>query len=287
MDYSPRFNEAAAQILADLIQERTGLIYENSRTELMIDRLTPLVIDRGLDSFLDYYYLLKYDSGSEKEWRKVETALAVNETYFWREQDQIEAAANIIIPQLQQARPGVPVRVWHAGCATGEEPYSLAIALQRANRFLDSEIEISATDLNQEALARARAGIYRLRSFRSMPQPIFDAYFTKISNQQFLLADDIRAKVHFSHLNLVDQKVMALKRNYDIIFCRNVFIYFAPAAIKQVGDSFYDALNFPGYLFVAAAESLLRFTTRFDFTEIGGVLAYMKSDGAYQAGNRR
>jgi chemotaxis protein methyltransferase CheR len=284
MSQLPRLNETAAQILADLIQERTGLIYENSRTDLMIDRLTPLVIDRGLDSFLDYYYLLKYDTQSEKEWRKVEAALAVNETYFWREHDQIDAAANIIIPKLQQARPGVPVRVWHAGCATGEEPYSLAIALHRANRFLDGEIEISATDLNQEALARARAGIYRARSFRSLPQPIFDAYFTIIPNNQFLLSDDIRGRVHFSHLNLADQKVMALKRNYDIIFCRNVFIYFAPAAIKQVIAHFYEALNSPGYLFVAAAESLLRFTTRFDFTEIGDVFTYIKSDGDQQVG---
>jgi chemotaxis protein methyltransferase CheR len=284
MSQLPRLNEAAAQILADLIQERTGLNYENSRTDLMIDRLTPLIIDRGLDSFLDYYYFLKYDGQSEKEWRKVEAALAVNETYFWREHDQVDAAANIIIPKLQQARPGVPVRVWHAGCATGEEPYSLAIALHRANRFLDSEIEISATDLNQEALARARAGIYRARSFRALPQPIFDAYFTQTSNNQFLLSDDIRGKVHFSHLNLVDQKVMALKRNYDIIFCRNVFIYFAPAAINQVVANFYDALNSPGYLFVAAAESLLRFTTRFDFTEIGGVFTYMKSDDDQQVG---
>jgi chemotaxis protein methyltransferase CheR len=284
MDQSPRLNETAAQILADLIRERTGLFYENSRIDLMIDRLTPLVIERGLDSFLDYYYLLKYDGQSEKEWRKVEAALAVNETYFWREHDQIETATNIIIPQLLQARPGVPVRVWHAGCATGEEPYSLAIALHYAGRFLDGEIEISATDLNQEALARARAGIYRARSFRALPQPIFDTYFTKISNNQFLLSDDIRGRVHFSHLNLVDQNVVALRRNYDIIFCRNVFIYFAQDAIKQVVANFFEALNSPGYLFVAAAESLLRFTTRFDFKEIGGVYTYMKSDDDQQVG---
>jgi chemotaxis protein methyltransferase CheR len=282
MQNRPFMNENALHLLVELILERTGLMYENSRVDLLIDRLTPLVIERGFDSFLDYYYLLKYDHQSEKEWRRLEAALAVNETYFWREFDQIQAAVDILIPQLQRSRPGVPVRIWHAGCATGEEPYSLAIALHMADRFSDGPIEISATDLNTEALARARAGIYRQRSFRTLPPSIRDSYFTELSKNELLLSDDIRAKVHFSHLNLMDQKMMALRQNYDIIFCRNVFIYFSPAAIKSAVTQFYQALNSYGYLFVAAAESLLRFTTQFEFTEIGGVFVYRKSAGQEQ-----
>jgi chemotaxis protein methyltransferase CheR len=278
-----KFNDNSLKLLVDLILDRTGLIYENSRTDLLIDRLKPLVIERGLDSFLDYYYLLKYDHQAEKEWRRLEAALAVNETYFWREFDQIQAAANILIPQFMKDRPGVPVRIWHAGCATGEEPYSLAIALDLDKRFSQGEIEINATDFNSEALARARAGIYRQRSFRSLPDPIFNAYFTRLTDREFVLSDKIRARVHFSHLNLMDQKMTALWQNYDIIFCRNVFIYFAPAAVKKVVAEFYKALNTPGYLFVAAAESLLRFTTRFEFTEIGGVFTYKKIASTDQA----
>jgi chemotaxis protein methyltransferase CheR len=279
MQNRPFMNENALHLLVELILERTGLMYENSRVDLLIDRLTPLVIERGFDSFLDYYYLLKYDHQSEKEWRRLEAALAVNETYFWREFDQIQAAVDILIPHLQRSRPGVPVRIWHAGCATGEEPYSLAIALHLADRFSDGPIEISATDLNTEALARARAGIYRPRSFRTLPPSIRDTYFTPLSKSEFLLSDNIRAKVHFSHLNLMDQKMMALRQNYDIIFCRNVFIYFAPTAIKSVVTHFYHSLNSNGYLFVAAAESLLRFTTQFEFVEMGGVFTYRKSTG--------
>jgi chemotaxis protein methyltransferase CheR len=276
MRNQPEINTNSVQLLADLILDRTGLLYENSRTDILIDRLTPLVVERGLDSLLDYYYLLKYDSQSEKEWRRLEAALAVNETYFWREFDQIKLAVDVLIPELQRIRPGTPVRIWHAGCATGEEPYSLAIALDMANRFSDGAIEISATDLNIDALARARAGIYRSRSFRSLPQSIKDSYFTRLSEHEFALSNDIRARVHFSHLNLMDQKMMVLRRNYDIIFCRNVFIYFSPAAIRDVTANFYRALNTPGYLFVAAAESLLRYTTRFEFTEINGIFAYQK-----------
>jgi chemotaxis protein methyltransferase CheR len=277
MPNEPKFDENSVQILGDLIQERTGLLYENSRTDLLIDRLTPLVVERGLESYLDYYYLLKYDSQSEIEWRRVETALAVNETYFWREYDQIDIAANILVPELQRTRPGVPVRIWHAGCATGEEPYTMAMTLDLANRFSYGDIEISATDFNSDALARARAGIYRPRSFRTLPRHIFQKYFTQLSEQQFALADHIRARVHFSHLNLMDPKMMVLRRNYDIIFCRNVFIYFSSDAIKRVVASFYEALNRPGYLFVAAAESLLRFSTRFEFIEMKGVFGYLKS----------
>jgi chemotaxis protein methyltransferase CheR len=272
----PKLDDKAIQILADLIESQTGLLFENSRTDLLVDRLMPLVIERGLESFLDYYYLLKYDSQAEIEWRRVETALAVNETYFWREFDQIETAVKVLIPALQASRPGIPVRIWHAGCATGEEPYSLAIALDMESRFAKGKIEISATDINADALAWARAGIYRNRSFRALPQPIYNTYFTPISNTQSALSDDIRGRVHFSHLNLKDRRMMALRKNYDIIFCRNVFIYFSPAAIKQVVDDFYESLNRPGYLFVAAVESLLRLTTRFKFVDIGNVFGYSK-----------
>jgi chemotaxis protein methyltransferase CheR len=278
MRNQPEINTNSVQLLADLILDRTGLLYENSRIDILIDRLTPLVVERGLDSLLDYYYLLKYDSQSEKEWRQLEAALAVNETYFWREFDQIKLAVDVLIPELQRIRPGIPVRIWHAGCATGEEPYSMAIALDMANRFSDGLIEISATDLNNDALARARAGIYRSRSFRSLSQTIKDSYFTRLSEHEFALSNDIRARVHFSHLNLMDQKMMVLRRNYDIIFCRNVFIYFSPAAIRDVTANFFRALTKPGYLFVAAAESLLRYTNRFEFTEINGIFAYQKID---------
>jgi len=262
-------------LLCDLIEERLGLHYDADKCLLVQDRLAPLVAERRLDSFLDYYYLLKYDACSQQEWLNVQTALAVRETYFWREFEQILAAAHQVTPQLQEMRPGRRVRIWHAACASGEEPYTMAMALQQAGCFDRGPIEIIATDFDQEALMLARDGVYRERSFRALPGELRRAYFTP-EEHGMRLAEDIRARVSFVYLNLADPAAMAEMRDFDMIFCRNVFIYFREAMIQQVAEKFYRALRAPGYLFLGAAESLLRIPTQFQLTEIAKSFVYVK-----------
>lgn len=276
MNHPPTTEDRSLSILLDLIHRRTGLIYENGRRDLIANKLSPLISERGMDSYLDYYYFLKYDPQADGEWRQVERALAVNETYFWREFDQIKAVVDVLLPQLQDERPGLPVRIWHAACATGEEPYTMAIALLETNCYLKGPIEIIGTDFNSEALALARAAIYRPRSFRSIPSEIMERYFTPIDNEKYHLSDKIRERVQFYHLNLMDQANMRRMKDFDVIFCRNAFIYFSKKAIQTVTESFYNSLQEAGYLFVAAAESLLKATTLFDLVDVGGTFVYKK-----------
>src|SRR5262245_6927445 len=128
--------ESGLPLLRDLIHERTGLFYDNGRYEMLNDRLTPLVIERGFRSFLDLYYLLKYDERlAQADWAQVMDALSVQETYFWREIDQFRSLASTIIPEIIRARGDGPLRIWSAPCATGEEPLSIAIALNEAGWF--------------------------------------------------------------------------------------------------------------------------------------------------------
>src|SRR4051812_10198090 len=122
-------SSSALPLLRDLVHERTGLFYENPRLEMLADRLSPLVVERHFDSFLDYYYLLKYDAGAADEWTRVMDALSVPETYFWREIDQIRAVAREIVPTLLARPAAEPVRIWSVPCATGEEPLTIAMAL--------------------------------------------------------------------------------------------------------------------------------------------------------------
>ena len=272
--------DSAFQILADLIHERTGLIYENSRADLLSDRLALLMSESGFDAYLDYYYYLKYDEKAEGEWRRVQHALAVNETYFWREYDQIRAAVEEIVPRLQRERPGQPVRIWHAACATGEEPYTMAIALTEAGCYLRGPVEITATDFNEAALEQACKGIYRQRSFRSIPLDIWRRYFQPSGVEQYQLVDAIRERVDFRYMNLLDETSMTGMRNYDIILCRNAFIYFSSPAIQRVVRHFYQALNPDSYLFVSAAESLLRITNQFELVEVGDAFGYQKRSAA-------
>lgn len=264
-------------MLRDLIQERLGLHYDMEKLEIVQNRLAPLVAEKNMDSFVDYYYFLKYDPNNQDEWLRVQTALAVRETYFWREFDQIRLVAQELIPAWQRQRPGQLIRVWHAACASGEEPYSLAMALYENRCFDHGPIEIIGTDFDLESLRMAQEAQYRERAFRSLPQELRRKYFLTHENGRTQLVDFIRSAVQFSYLNLVDSASMALMNNFDIIFCRNVFIYFNDATISQVSNHFYRALNNPGYLFLGAAESLLRIHTQFQLTEMSNCFVYLKN----------
>lgn len=265
-------------LLRDLIQERLGLYYGPEKREILQDRLAPLVTEQNLGSFLDYYFLLKYQEDRQNEWYRVQTALAVRETFFWREVDQVTLAARELVPALRRRFPLRPVRIWHAACATGEEPYSMAMALHESGGFLGGPVEIVASDFDQEALRMAREGLYRERSFRALPPGLRLKYFFSHFNGLSRLDDLIRSRVQFNYLNLVDQAGIAAMKNFDMIFCRNVFIYFNDSTIQQVANQFYQALRSPGYLFLGAAESLLRVRTRFHLVEIAGCFVYCKDD---------
>ena len=181
MPFSPEnlgVSEAGLPLLRELIHQRTGLFYENGRGELLSDRLAPLVVARGFRSFLDFYYLLKFDDRSaDTAWRDVMDALSVQETYFWREADQLQALTCHVLPELLRATPGATVRIWSIPCATGEEPLTIAMALEEAGWFDRARIEIHASDGSPAAIAKAHAGLYRERSFRSLPWHLRDKYF--------------------------------------------------------------------------------------------------------------
>src|SRR5262249_7509096 len=142
--------------------------FDASKIDLLMDKLSPLVIRRGFHSFLDYYYFLKYDDNAPAEWLQVMNVISIGETYFWREMDQIRALTKLIVPGWLAAHPGKTLRIWSSACATGEEPLSIAMALQEAGWFDRASIEIIGTDGSSTAIERAQAGVYRERSFRNL-----------------------------------------------------------------------------------------------------------------------
>ena len=269
-------SDSAFALLRDLIHERTGLFYENGKSDMLTDKLSPLVIERGFNSFLDYYYLLKYDAGADQEWKRVMDALSVQETFFWREMDQIRALVDVIVPQYFSTPRAQPLRIWSAACATGEEPLSIAMALNEAGWFDRAPIEIRASDASTAAIEKAQRGVYRERSFRNLPPGLREKYFSQAQGGS-LIAPSIQARVKWATANLMDERDVAAFATASIIFCRNVFIYFSEDTIRKTVRLFADRIQEPGYLFVAASESLLRLTTRFQFQEIGGAFVYVKN----------
>ena len=266
-------------LIRNLINERIGMFFDNGKSDLLMDKLSPLVIERGFGSYLDYYYLLKYDPSAHAEWQNVMNALSVQETYLWREFDQIRALVQTLVPQWQARNDNSTLRIWSAACATGEEPLTIAIALNEAGWFERASIEIVATDASSKAIDRAVKGVYRERAFRNLPAQLRDRYFER-DGSDWRVRSDIHSRIKWGMANLVEENQISQFASADFIFCRNVFIYFSESAISRVVRSFSRFIRSPGYLFVGAAESLLRLTTDFTLTEIGDAFVYVKRERA-------
>lgn len=271
-----RVPQGTLPLMRDLIELRTGMRYDEHRFDVLAERLASLANARGFDSLLDYYYLLKYDAGAEVEWSRAIDVLAVQETYFWREADQIEALTSAILPRLLSLGRR-PVRIWSVPCASGEEPLSLAIALTEAGWFSRLPIEIHGADASEDALRRARAGRYGARAFRQIPDALRDKYFQHDAVAgDWVVAPAIHERVvSWSRLNVAQPAELEALRGADVIFCRNLFIYFQEATVRRVVDTFADVMASPGFLCVGAAESLLRLTSRFDLRDLAGAYVYV------------
>jgi chemotaxis protein methyltransferase CheR len=266
---------AAVPLIRDLVHERTGLFFEDGRLDLLAERLSVLVVERGFDSFLDYYYLLKYDDTAAEHWARVMDALSVPETYFWREMDQVRSLVDVVMPSLAAATTG-PIRIWSIPCASGEEPLTIAMALEEAGWFSRADIAIHGSDASPAQVARARAGRFRERAFRTLPGPMRDRYFRQ-DGEAWVPVERLAARIRsWSVVNVMAEAEIAPYAGSPVIFCRNLFIYFSAERIRDVVDRLADAMPAPGYLFVGASESLLRVTRRFELEEIGGAFVYVK-----------
>lgn len=275
----PEFN-----ILRDLIHERLGSFYQNNKRELLEDKLSSLVIERGFDSFLDYYYLLKYDSAeAEGEWLQVMNALRVPETFFWREIDQIHALVNILVPSYFASKPQEPLRIWSAACSSGEEPLTIAMALTEAGWLERVPIEIMASDISEPAVNKARQGVYRNYSLRNLSEELRAKYFQP-EQDKWRIKPELVAQVKWHTANLISRTEIAPLASASVIFCRNVFIYFSEETIRKTVRMFFELMPTRAYLFVGASESLLKITTDFDLQEIGNAFVYAKGNPAVQKG---
>jgi chemotaxis protein methyltransferase CheR len=261
-------------ILRELVHDRLGLYYDAHQLDQLADRLAPLVVARGLGSFMDYYYLLKY-SDEPDEWARVMDALAVNETYFWREIDQIRAVVDHVMPTLDDVARGRPLKIWCVPCATGEEPLTLAMVLEESGWFRRAAIEIVGSDASRAAIARAEAGRYGARAFRNLAPNLREKYFTA-AGDHWVVAPSLRRRVAYDVVNLMAPDEVARHARTPVIFCRNVFIYFSDHSIRRALDTFAECMPEPAYLCVGASESLLRLATRFKLEEIGGAFIYVK-----------
>lgn len=265
--------EGVPALLRDLVHERTGIFFEPDRFDTLLDKLRDRALHHGCQSYLDYYYILRYGDAGPAEWLRVMDAFSVQETYFWREFSQIQALTEKLVPNWFRTHQR-PLRIWSAACASGEEPYTIAMALMEAG-FGSEPIEIYASDASEAALEKARRAVYRERSFRALPPELRQKYFTRVEDG-WKLSPDVTGRVSFRHANLVVPEEITGLASAPVVFCRNVFIYFSPDAIRRTLSCFAEQMPDCGHLLVGASESLLRLTHEFDLQEIDDAFVYVR-----------
>lgn len=263
------------RLMRDEIYKRTGIWFADSSKYLLQKRLSPRARELNFDSFQKYFYFLQYDPRAEAEFDQIYDLVTTNETYFFREPAQLAAFTEEIVPELLAKKTVKKIRIWSAGCSSGEEPYSIAMLLQEGGYYDKAAFEIFASDINQQVLAKARRGNYRESAFRATSNELRDRYFVKEADGSWHISDEIRNRVSFGRMNLYDQARVSLLGHLDVIFCRNVIIYFDDSSKKLVVGGFYNRLSDGGYLLLGHSESLISLSTQFK-------LKHLKNDMVYQ-----
>jgi chemotaxis protein methyltransferase CheR len=268
---------AVAQ-LRDCVHEQTGLYFDDSKGDVFLDKLSPLIAEQSTPSLMDYYYFLKYDSAAAFEWKRVFDALTVQESFFWREMDQIRVLVDEIIPQYFKNHPNRTLHIWSAACAAGEEPITLGIALQEAGWFDREDIRIHASDASPRAIDAAKKGVYRERSFRNLPSQLRQKYFSSPEDGVSRVSGELQSRIEWKLTNLMSAEDRELApMTSTVVFCRNVFIYFSDNATRTAVCAFAERMPRPAYFFVGIAESLMKITCAFELREIGDAFVYVKS----------
>jgi chemotaxis protein methyltransferase CheR len=266
--------ESTFRNLRDYIYEKSGIYIADSKKYLIENRLSRIIQEKKLQSYEDYLKFIKFSSNGN-ELTRLFDAVTTNETYFFREPQQLTVFAEEVLTKALEQKKGMKnIKIWSAACSSGEEPYTLSMMLME-KRLLTNKIEIYASDLSEGVLASAKRAVYNSYSVRNIPVPYMNKYFSN-SGQSYTLDDSVKNTVKFMKVNLIDNKNMASLRGMDVIFCRNVLIYFDTRSKQKVVSNLYDSLNPGGYLFIGQSESLHNITRALRPCVINKVIVYQK-----------
>jgi chemotaxis protein methyltransferase CheR len=260
------------KLLADLVEERTGLHYDVGDRPVFVEKITQRALGAGYESLLDYYYLLRYDPAAAAELRELTDALVVGETYFFRELAPLELIVDRLLGPAIAA--GRRPRVWSAACSTGEEPLTLAMLLDERGWL--PAVELIASDISVRSLEQARSGRFGRRALRGPNRSAVAGRLREETDGSVTVAPALVAAVDWRRINLCDAAEVGAVGRCDVILCRNAMIYFRETTVRRVVDRLAASLVPGGALFVGISESLLRFGTSLTCEEDAGVFFYRK-----------
>ena len=267
------------QKLGQQIYLKLGLHFDDKKIYFLKTRVAKRMAALGMEDPREYVFLVSYADPKGLEMQALANLITTNETYMFREYDQLQAFANYCLPEVlsaKQASGDKTLRIWSAGCSSGEEPYTLAMILQEVFPQSQSwDCKIVASDIDENMLRKVVAARYGHRSVNDVPEEYRDKYLIQ-DGEEFVVRPRTAALVEPIHLNLSDRMALRAMRGFDFIFCRNVLIYFDDASRKVAVDHFYNALQPGGYVFLGHSESIGRVSTAFKLKRFENHLVYGK-----------
>lgn len=261
----------------DYFGRKTGIYFEDNKRYFVDRRLTTRMRATGHDSCLLYLRFVQFQP-SQSEFQKLVNAMTVNETYFFREEYQLSALVDGVMDDVRARKaPGEAIRIWSMPCSTGEEPYSIAIYLmEHWPGLAEADVEIVGSDINSTVLDAARDGVFTDYALRNTPPDIVAKYFKQLSDTGYELLPAIKEAISFTQVNLTNPDETRFYRGFDIVFCRNLLIYFDSASRREAVECLYGALNPGGYVFLGHSESMSRISSLFTIAKTAETLVYQK-----------
>lgn len=272
-DELARFNE--------FLYRKTGIRMDEKKRYFSERRIQERIGASGCLTFTEYLSLLHF-GGSDEELQQIVNMMTVNETYFFREEYQFECLVRNILDEVARSKgKGRRIRIWSVPCSSGEEPYSIAIyLLERWARVDDYEIELLASDIDTNALTRARAGVFDGRALQLIPAAYRQKYFDPLGPNRWQIIKDLRSSIDFSVVNVADARATLKYRDVDVVFCRNLLIYFDDVSRRRAAEMFFEALSPGGFICLGHSESMSRMSSLFEPRKFADALVYQKPTAA-------
>ena len=264
--------------ISEFIYRKSGIFLEDDKH---FDKLSKYIDARssklGIDNFRKYFFKLRFEDKEGEEFQELMNGITVNETYFYREKDQFEVLVNSILPELHKNMPASrPLRILSSPCSTGEEPYSIILHIVEEGKIVEErDIEVVGIDIDSTVIKKAQDAKYSERSIHAIPKNVLSKWFKK-KKTGYDLGEDLQGTVDFQVANVFDKAQMRQLGKFDVIFSRNMLIYFDDASRKEVAMTFYDMLNPGGYVLLGHAEYMSRIVSVFKAKKIDKTLIYQK-----------
>ena len=260
----------------EFFYRKTGIQFEESKRYFVDKRLVERIEATNSGNFRNYFVTLRFETTGE-ELQALTNLMTVNETYFFREEYQFKSLVESILPEITaQRKNSRPIRIWSIPSSSGEEAYSIAIYLLEYWPDINHwDVEIISSDIDTKILAQARNGLYSTRSIQKLPKQLLEKYF-KVVPDGYQISNDLRQAVEFTRVNLMKPSDVRAYREFDVIFCRNLLIYFNDLSRREAADTFFDALNPGGFVCLGHSESMSRISSLFQIRKFTDSVVYQR-----------